>query len=162
MKENVIFGPAGSPIDYKGAAYKAPKYISQEGLDSYEYQSPYGVRIGEKAAKSVNDFFSSIDTIILLNKLSNYGVNPQGTAVQKESNIFEGKTFVITGTLSMPRTFFEEKIKKNGGKVSSSVSKKTSYVLAGENAGSKFDKALALGVIILTEEDFNSLFEGIL
>ena len=55
MKENVIFGPAGSPIDYKGAAYKAPKYISQEGLDSYEYQSPYGVRIGEKAATTLKE-----------------------------------------------------------------------------------------------------------
>ena len=44
MKHKVLFGPAGSPIKYKGAAYKAPKFISEEGLDSYEYQSPYGVR----------------------------------------------------------------------------------------------------------------------
>ena len=55
---------------------------------------------------------------------------------------------------------FEEKIKKYGGKVSGSVSKKTSYVLAGENPGSKFDKASALGVIILTERDFDALSEG--
>ena len=51
MKHKVMFGPAGSPVNYKGAAYKAPKYIKEEGLDSYEYQSPYGVRIGEKSAK---------------------------------------------------------------------------------------------------------------
>ena len=50
-----MFGPAGSPVNYKGAAYKAPKYIKEEGLDSYEYQSPYGVRIGEKSAKILKE-----------------------------------------------------------------------------------------------------------
>ena len=55
MKNKVLFGPAGSPIDYKGAAYKAPKYISEEGLNSYEYQSPYGVRIGENAATTLKE-----------------------------------------------------------------------------------------------------------
>lgn len=55
MKHNVLFGPAGSPVDYKGPAYKAPKYITEEGLDSYEYQSPYGVRIGEKSATTLKD-----------------------------------------------------------------------------------------------------------
>ena len=53
MKNNVFFGPAGSPVNYKGAAYKAPKYIHEEGLDSYEYQSPYGVRIGESSAATL-------------------------------------------------------------------------------------------------------------
>ena len=51
MKNKVFFGPAGSPVNYKGAAYKAPKYIQRIGLDSYEYQSPYGVRIKEESAK---------------------------------------------------------------------------------------------------------------
>ena len=55
MKHRVLFGPAGSPINYKGAAYKAPKYINEEGLDSYEYQSPYGVRIGESAATTLKE-----------------------------------------------------------------------------------------------------------
>ena len=96
----------------------------------------------------------------ILSKLEIYGVKPQGSAVVKISNIFEGKTFVITGTLSKPRNNFEEKIKQLGGKVSSSVSKKTSYVLAGENPGSKFDKASDLGVIILSERDFILLSEG--
>ena len=116
--------------------------------------------IGGKAAKSVADFFNDENNKIILSKLEEYGVNPQGSAFEKISNIFEGKTFVITGTLSKPRSFFEEKIKKLGGKTSSSVSKKTSYVLAGENPGSKFDKASALGVIILTEKDFDILSEG--
>lgn len=116
--------------------------------------------IGEKAAKSVVDFFNDENNKIILNKLKEYGVNPQGSAVEKISNIFDGKTFVITGTLSQPRNVFEEKIKKLGGKTSSSVSKKTSYVLVGENPGSKFDKASSLGVIILSERDFELLSEG--
>lgn len=116
--------------------------------------------IGEKAAKSVVDFFNDENNKLILSKLQEYGVNPQGSAFEKISNIFEGKTFVITGTLSQPRNVFEEKIKKLGGKTSSSVSKKTSYVLAGENPGSKFDKASSLGVIILSERDFNLLSEG--
>ena len=61
MKHKVMFGPAGSPVNYKGAAYKAPKYIKEEGLDSYEYQSPYGVRIGEKSAKILKE--ASIEVI---------------------------------------------------------------------------------------------------
>lgn len=116
--------------------------------------------IGEKAAKSIVDFFNNENNKIILNKLQEYGVTPKGSAFEKISNIFEGKTFVITGTLSQPRNVFEERIKKLGGKTSSSVSKKTSYLLAGENAGSKFDKASSLGVIILNEEDFDILSKG--
>lgn len=116
--------------------------------------------IGDKVAKSIVEFFNDENNKIVLEKLEEYGVKPQGSAFEKISNIFEGKTFVITGTLSKPRSFFEEQIKKLGGKTSSSVSKKTSYVLAGDNPGSKFDKASALGVIILTERDFQVLSEG--
>lgn len=116
--------------------------------------------IGEKAAKSITDFFSNELNVKILEKLKTYGVEPKGSAVEKISNVFEGKTFVITGTLSQPRSFFENKIKSLGGKTSSSVSKKTSYVLAGDNPGSKFDKASSLGVIILNERDFELLSQG--
>ena len=118
--------------------------------------------IGDKAAQSIIDFFNNENNKLILEKLKKYGVNPQGSAVQKISDIFEGKTFVITGTLSQPRNVFEDKIKSLGGKTSSSVSKKTSYVLAGENPGSKFDKASSLGVIIISEDDLYKLSEGIL
>lgn len=116
--------------------------------------------IGDKVAKSIVDFFKDENNRKILSKLSEYGVNPKGSSFKKTSNIFEGKTFVITGTLSQPRNIFEERIKKAGGKVSGSVSKKTSYVLAGENPGSKFDKASTLGVIILNERDFDLLSKG--
>ena len=113
--------------------------------------------IGEIVASAVVEFFSDEENKKLLEKLKNFGVNPQGSLVQKVSDILSGKTIVITGTLSQPRTYFEEIIKSHGGKTSGSVSKKTSYVLAGENAGSKFDKARELGIIILSEEEFNKL-----
>ena len=64
MKHKVLFGPAGSPINYKGAAYKAPKYISEENLDSYEYQSPYGVRIGENSAITLKKESEKHDILI--------------------------------------------------------------------------------------------------
>ncbi|WP_296803788.1 TIM barrel protein [uncultured Methanobrevibacter sp.] len=64
MKNNVFFGPAGSPVNYKGAAYKAPKFISEEGLDSYEYQSPYGVRIGESSASTLKDESKKHDVLV--------------------------------------------------------------------------------------------------
>ena len=64
MKHKVLFGPAGSPINYKGAAYKAPKYISEEKLNSYEYQSPYGVRIGQKAANTLKEESEKHDILV--------------------------------------------------------------------------------------------------
>ena len=70
---------------------------------------------------------------------------------------FTGKTFVITGTLSQDRDHYKNLIEQNGGKVSGSVSKNTDYVLAGESAGSKLDKAKQLGVAILDEEAFAAL-----
>ncbi len=110
--------------------------------------------IGDKIAAEVWEFFQNNVNIELIEELLALGVAPaEGT--NKTSNILEGKTFVLTGTLAtMTRDEAAEKIKMNGGKVSSSVSKKTSFVVAGENAGSKYDKAQNLGVIILTEQEF--------
>ena len=110
--------------------------------------------IGEIIAKSIYDYFKDENNLKLIRELKEFGLNPQGV-VSKKSNILEGKTFVLTGTLpNMTRDEASEIIKSHGGKTSSSVSKNTSYVLAGENAGSKLDKAQNLGVIILTENDF--------
>ena len=76
-------------------------------------------------------------------------------ATKKASNALEGKTIVATGTLEhFSRQSIKQAIKDNGGKISSSVSKKTDIVLAGENPGSKFDKAKKLGVTIISEEEF--------
>lgn len=110
--------------------------------------------IGEIIAKSVFDFFHSTDGIKIIEDLVSLGINPKAE-VKVKTDKLAGKIFVLTGTLStMTRDEASEIIKSHGGKTSSSVSKKTSYVLAGENAGSKLDKAQNLGVIILTENDF--------
>ncbi|MBQ2644960.1 NAD-dependent DNA ligase LigA [bacterium] len=115
--------------------------------------------IGEKVAQSVVDFFSKEENKILIEKLIKNGVVPQKADNLKISDKLKNMTFVITGTLSKPRIDFETLIKSYGGKISSSVSKKTNYVLCGENPGSKFDKASSLGVIILNEEDFRRLVD---
>ena len=113
--------------------------------------------IGEKIAVSILDFFSNSYNNKLLQDLELYGVVPQENAAQNTSDALKGMTFVITGTLSDTRDVFASLIKQNGGKTSSSVSKKTSYVLAGENPGSKYDKAEALGVKIIDEKQFRQL-----
>lgn len=113
--------------------------------------------VGDKVAESVVEFFKDDDNKKLLEKLHNFGVIPQSADSEKVSDKFKNLTFVITGTLSKPRSDYEAIIKSMGGKVSSSVSKKTSYVLCGENPGSKFDKATSLGVIIIDENSFKDM-----
>ena len=116
--------------------------------------------IGEKIANTIWEFFQKDGNIKLVDELLALGVVPQEGG-QKISNKLEGKTFVLTGALStMTRDEAGEKIKQLGGKVSSSVSKKTSFVVAGENAGSKYEKAQNLGVIILTEQEFLEMIGG--
>ena len=110
--------------------------------------------IGGIIAQSIYDYFHNENNLKLLDELKELGINPSAKA-SKVSDKLSGKTFVLTGTLeNMTRDEASEIIKSHGGKTSSSVSKKTDYVLAGTNAGSKLDKAQNLGVIILTENDF--------
>ncbi len=110
--------------------------------------------IGEITAIEIKNFFDSEKNINLLKELASLGVKPEA-AEQAKSDKLKNKTFVLTGTLqNMTRNQAGDIIKLHGGQTSSSVSKNTSYVLAGENAGSKLDKAQALGITILTEDDF--------
>ncbi len=110
--------------------------------------------IGEIIAQSVYEYFHNENNLKLLEELKALGINPSAKAKPKSDKL-SGKTFVLTGTLeNMTRDEASDIIKSHGGKTSSSVSKKTDFVLAGTNAGSKLDKAQNLGVIILTENDF--------
>jgi len=114
--------------------------------------------IGDKVAESVIDFLNSPEKILLLEKLQAAGVQPEGEAKIQQEGPLTGKTVVITGTLSKwSRKEAEELVERYGGHAAGSVSKKTDYVLAGENAGSKLDKAQNLGIPILDEEAFASL-----
>lgn len=113
--------------------------------------------VGEKVAKSIIDFLHNKDNQLLLKKLFKNGISIRESKLSI-SNKLVGKTFVITGSLSsISREEAETKVRLLGGKTSSSVSKNTDYVVAGENPGSKYDKAKQLGVKIITETEFNSL-----
>lgn len=120
--------------------------------DSFELVEIPG--IGLKTAIEVREFFNKPKNIELMEEFKALGVNPV-QEVERISDVLKGKTLVLTGTLrNMTRDEAQELIKSMGGKPSSSVSKNTSYVIAGENPGSKLDKAQDLGVIILTEDEF--------
>jgi DNA ligase (NAD+) len=109
--------------------------------------------IGPAVAASVTEFLASAPGRRLLAKLKKLGIDPAGTVVT--AGAFTGKTFVLTGTLpTLKREEAEQKVLAAGGKVSGSVSKKTSYVLAGAEAGSKLDKAKEMGVPVIEEAEF--------
>ncbi len=116
---------------------------------------------GEIMAKSAASYFSLESTVKLIEEFRELGLSMQGEKKILSSNLFEGKTFVLTGTLpTYTRTDASAIIEQNGGKVSSSVSKKTSYVLAGEDAGSKLTKAQTLGVTVISEEELLSMIDS--
>ena len=116
--------------------------------------------VGPRVAEAVYDFFRNPKNLQVLAKLKAAGVNP--IAEKKAvSDVLAGRTFVLTGTLAgMTRDEAKEKIEAAGGRVSGSVSKKTSYVVAGDDAGSKLDKAKQLGVPVIDEEALRKLLAG--
>ena len=117
-----------------------------------DFANVYGV--GDIVAKSLAEWFLNVSNKKVLEELLKY-VEVENPKKEKNSNIFSGKTFVLTGTMEkLSRIEAEEKIRLLGGDVSGSVSKKTAYVVAGENAGSKLEKAKELGVKVLGEEEF--------
>lgn len=110
--------------------------------------------IGDISAASIYEYFKNEYNLKIINELANCGVNMEMPENEETDNLLDGNIFVITGTLpSMARSEAQELIEKHGGKVSGSVSKKTTYVLAGEEAGSKLIKAQELGIKIISEAD---------
>ena len=119
--------------------------------------------VGGVVAKSIRDFFNTAENQSLIKRLGCHGLcmreEPAPSTAMPQ--IFDGLTFVVTGTLARySREDIESRIRLLGGKAASSVSKKTSYVVAGDNAGSKLDKAQTLGVPVITEEEFERLAGG--
>ncbi len=113
--------------------------------------------VGEQMANSLLRWFSREENREVVRRLTAAGVEAELKEKEGMSDNLAGLTFVITGTLSRPREYFKDKILDAGGKVSDSVSAKTSYLLAGGNAGSKLQKANKLGVRVISEEDFYGL-----
>lgn len=116
--------------------------------------------IGRATAESVVGWFAEPRSRILLEKLQRFGVAPPAHAGAPQSDTLKGKTFVFTGTLlQLKRDEAEATVKRLGGRASGSVSKQTSYLVAGENAGSKLTRAQELKVPILTEDEFREMIE---
>jgi len=148
-------------VGVKMAKELARRYGSLDELMKASVEDLNGQNdIGEITAISIYEFFNQEQTIDLIEKLKLAGVNTVSQKDKNTDNRFEGKTFVLTGGLeNYTREEASQIIEKFGGKTSSSVSKKTDYVLAGEDAGSKLRKAEELGVTVLSENDFEELIK---
>lgn len=149
----VIFALGIPEVGEKTAAELASAFGSMEKLSWATLEQLTALDgFGEVVAQNIVNFFLEERNRVQIERLAKAGVNMESTKV-KAGDTFEGKTFVLTGTLpTLKRNEAKELIESLGGKVSSSVSKKTDYVVAGEEAGSKLTKANELGITILTEE----------
>ena len=158
----LVFALGIRHIGLKNAKLMCEHFGSMEKILSASVDDYLAIEgFGEIMAKSASGYFTLPATNVLLDELKALGLTMQGEKKILSSMIFEGMTFVLTGTLpTMSRTEASALIEQNGGKTSSSVSKKTSYVLAGEDAGSKLTKAQALGLKIITEDELISMIDN--
>jgi len=147
-------------VGIKAAKVLASHFGSLDALENASYEELTAIfDIGDVTARYITEWFKNPQSKHLLGLLRNAGVNTV-SKTEKLDQRFAGKTFVLTGTLERyTRDEASEIIEKYGGKTSSSVSKKTDYVLAGENAGSKLTKAQSLGIKIITEEEFEEMIK---
>ncbi|HIT71657.1 MAG TPA: NAD-dependent DNA ligase LigA [Candidatus Scatovivens faecipullorum] len=157
----VINGLGIRHIGVKAAKQLAKKYKNIDELQNASYESLLEIDdMGEIMAQSVYEFFSQAQTKDLIEKLKKYDINLKAEDITQVDNRFEGMVFVLTGSLeNYSRKEAEEIIESYGGKTSSSVSKKTTYVLAGEDGGSKLTKAQTLGITIISEEEFLNMIK---
>lgn len=158
--DKLIFGLGIRNIGDKAAALLAEHFGSMQNIQNADAAQISQIDgFGGVMAQSVVEFFAKDGTVDLIRRLADAGVNMQWKGEPK-GNKLEGKTIVVTGTLeSLSRSEAEALIVKNGGKASGSVSKKTSYVVAGTAAGSKLTKAQALGVPVLSEQEFLDMID---
>ncbi len=148
-------------VGTKASKLLARKYKTIDNLMQASFEDLSTINdIGPIVANSIREFFVQDQTIDLINKLKELNVNTKNLENDIEDNRFEGKTFVLTGSLeNFTRGEASNIIEKFGGKTSGTVSKKTDYVLAGEEAGSKLTKAQNLGITIISEEEFKNMIK---
>ena len=146
-------------IGSQSAEILAQSFGSLDALKSATVEQMAEIdQIGPVMAQSVYEFFGDEKNLAMIDKLIAAGVNPSQDV--RSSGVLDGKTFVVTGTLeNLGRSQITKEIKAHGGKVASSVSKKTDFLIAGLNAGSKLDKAEKLGVKIISEAEFVEMVE---
>jgi len=159
----LIFGLGILHVGAGSARALAAHFGSMEKLAMATQEDLLAIRdVGAVVAESIVTWFAGEENRRLLERLREAGVNLHAHQSERRatSTTFAGQTFVLTGTLSEPRETVADRIRAAGGKVASSVSKKTSYVVAGENAGSKLEDARRLGVTVLTEAELAKLAKG--
>lgn len=160
--ENLIFALGIRLVGQRAAKILAQEFKSMDRLSKATIDELISIpEIGPKMAESILTFFNEKKNLDFIERLKKAGVKMEMEEKLPTSEKLHGKTFVITGSLEgFSRKVAQGKIEDLGGKVSSSVSKKTDYVVVGTDPGSKYDKAKELGVTILNEKEFAALLEG--
>ena len=163
--ERLLFGLGIKEVGEKMAKTLSKKYLNLDAFFSLEEEQLMQIPdVGPVLAHSLVEYFKNENNRQLIEKLRNHGLNFQylGKVVANENNFFNGKTIVLTGTLTKyGRTEATQILEDLGAKVSGSVSKKTSIVIYGSEAGSKLDKANALGIRTMGEEEFIEILNSI-
>lgn len=162
--EKLLFGIGISGIGAKNAKLLASRYKTMENLENATYEELVAIRdIGDILARNIVNFFANPKNIALINTLSDIGINMEYLGEeQKVNEKFTNKKFVLTGTISfMTRDEIKTLIESYGGAESGSVSKKTDVVIVGSEPGSKYDKAISLGIEIWNEEKFKEIVDSL-
>ncbi|WP_434577651.1 NAD-dependent DNA ligase LigA [Thermoanaerobacterium thermosaccharolyticum] len=159
--DRVIFGLGIDLIGSKAASILANHFKTMDSLEEATFDELTDIEeVGPKMADSIIAFFKEKQNREILDKLKKAGVNMVKKKSENTSNIFDGLTFVLTGTLSSyTRDEAKQLIEERGGKVTGSVSKKTNYVVAGTDPGSKLSKAQQLGVKVIDEKEFENMLK---
>lgn len=160
--DKFIFALGIRHVGERTAKILAFSFGTLEKLTSATLEELTAIReIGPEIAESIVEFFSEPKNIVVMDKFRKAGVSPRNRQAPSDSTPLSGQSFVFTGTLSgMGRSEAKALVEKAGGTVLSSVSSKTTYVVAGEDAGSKLEKAESLGIPILTQEEFLKRLRG--
>ncbi len=154
--DKVLFALGIRDVGEVGAKKLAVHYKNIDGLINASYENLTSIRdIGESVARNILDFFSNNRNIEIVNSLRSAGLKFEIELNENDSNKLKGLSFVISGKFSIERNILKKMVEDNGGNLSSSISSKTSYVLAGDSMGpSKKTKAENLGIKIISENDF--------
>lgn len=160
--ERLIFGLGIRYVGKKTAKILSMYYKTMDNLIKADFDELKSIPdIGDVIAKSIVDYFSNEKNIKLIDRLKELCLNMRftGMDIDTSNDNINGKTFVITGTLSVPRDEIKAKLESLGANVTGSVTKKTDYVIAGEKAGSKYDKAKELGIKIINENEYRKMIK---
>lgn len=158
--DSFIYSLGIANVGKKTAKDLAKTFRTLENIENATFEELVAIQdIGDIVAKAIVDFFSLEKSKETIRELLELGVKPRETEIKEVAeNPFTGKTVVVTGSLQdFSRTEIKDKLESLGAKVSGSVSKKTDYVIVGEDAGSKYTKAVELGIKILSEEEFKNM-----